>query len=308
MIVKKYFGWIVIICMALSIIAIIQPTTVAISIDQNPGLPTVSISLEDTMKTAHVGPGNDCTVEFNGTVTVSMNPATTVVVSLAAEDTWGSAAVSPSELTFGSSGMQPFSVTVRARPRESTKTTGMVTVTGRWQLNPGGISGPANPPEGATGRIEIAQFYIFDMTSTRAFIETSLDSEVEFNLNILNQGNGADIFSISIINMDELNDKDITASLSMVSAEIMEHPAERPIELRVTTPRDSKCIGENAIEVSVTSDGGGIEQVIRFVVSIPAEEIFFTTEFSILLIIIILVIVLCIAFFWHRRRKRRRKS
>jgi hypothetical protein len=290
------------------LLSIILPTTSAMSIDQNPGLPTVTVSLIDTVKTAHVGPGSDGTVEFNGTVTVSMNPATSVVVSLSAEDTWGSAEVSPSEMLFSKSGEQSFTVKVDARPRESTQTTGTVTVTGRWRLYPGTLGGSAEPPEGATGRINIAQFYKFTLKSPKAFIETSLDSEVEFTLIIQNRGNGIDVFSIGINNMDKMDEKDITVSLSQVTAQILENPTEHSIELRVTIPKDSKCIGYHTIKAGVTSEGGGIQQMLRFVIRIPDEEVLYTTEFSTLIIIIILVIILCIAFFWHRRRKRRRKS
>jgi hypothetical protein len=235
------------------------------------GLPTVSISLTDQSRAASVGPGELGTVTFNGIVQVAQNQATRVVVSLAAEDTWGSAVVSPSTLLFTQDGSQPYSVSVRARPRESFNTIGIVTVTGRWRMYPGTLGGAAEPASGATGRIDISQFFKFTLKSEKAFIETSPGSQVAFTLIIQNRGNFMDTFSIDILNEDKLNKKDFSVILTQPTIEILE-TGEDNVRLQVNTPLDWTLykVEYTTIKMQVSSDRGVPEgvapQVLRFVV------------------------------------------
>jgi uncharacterized protein (UPF0333 family) len=250
-------------------------------------------------------------VRFNGTVSVECSPATRVVVSLDASDTWGSAEVNPSTLTFSSSGDQPFSVTASARERESTTTVGTVTVTGRWIMYPGSIGGSAQPTDGVHGRINIAQFYEFSLKCKKVFIETSPGEQVEFRLIVQNNGNGVDVFSVDVQNLNELNSKDFQVTLSRVNIEIMENPAEELVTISVNVPSGASSLGENGIIIEVSSVNGASEnvpaQTFTFVVRVPNESIVATTEFSFIIVIIVLITVGSI-FFWWAKRKGKIKS
>jgi hypothetical protein len=223
------------------------------------GMPTVSIKLTETSKAANVGPGEIGVVTFTGEVQVTKNQATRVVVSLAAEDTWGSAVVSPSSLLFASDGTQPFGVSVRASPRESFSTQGKVTVTGRWSMYPGGLSGPANPQAGAEGRIDINQFFKFTLRATsKAFQETAPGAPVTFSLTIQNRGNFMDTFTVSITNYERLSKKHFEVTASQYNIEILENPAEEPVRIQVNTPLDWTLyrVEHTSILVEVQSDKG----------------------------------------------------
>jgi hypothetical protein len=280
--------------------------------DQQPGLPTVIISLQETSQTAHVGPSDSGEVVFNGTVSVSSNPATQVEVTLMAEDTWGTSTVIPSTLTFPRSGIESFTVHVLAPAQESMSNPGTVTVTGRWELVPGGLGGPADPVSGVTGRIEIGQFYAFSITSPQTHLQGSPDSQMVFSITIQNNGNGLDLFSIEIVNERELIDKDFDIIMTQKEIEILESPAEDNVRIQVSVPPSSKSLGQTTIQVEVKSDHGVGEGVpaqnIDLVVEVSGENFVLTTEFSYILVIILGLIILGIFLFWRRRRRRRKKK
>lgn len=275
------------------------------------GLPTVKIALTEPSKTAHVGPGDTGKVVFSGMVRVTLNQATRVVVSLDADDTWDSAVVSPESLLFSANGEQPFTVNVTAPPRESFSTIGSVTVTGQWVMYPGGLTGPAKPPDGVDGRINIAQFYDFELISPKTLIETSPGEQVEFKLVVQNNGNGMDVFSIDVQNLNELNNKGFQVTLSQVNMEVLENPAEDIITIVVNVPSSASSLGNNDIKIEVSSVNGASEnvptQTFTFVVRVPNESIVATTEFSFIIVIIVLITVGSI-FFWWAKRKGKIKS
>jgi hypothetical protein len=272
--------------------------------DANPIIPTVVLALTESNKTAHVAPGDTGVVTFSGIVTVTCNPLTRVVVSLAAEDTWGSAEVDPSSILFSSSGEQPFGVSVRARERESTKNTGIVTVIGRWTMYPGSLTGPAQPQEGVQGRINIAQFFKFTTKSPKAFIETKPGENVDFQLIICNTGNGMDEFSVTVLNSDDLSNQGFKISLSESQISIPENPAEGTINISVDISSSVSVIGYHKLEVevkSLNSDESGDGPVVQnFVIKIPEENIATTIEFSVIIIIIILVVALVLLQYFKK--------
>jgi hypothetical protein len=278
------------------------------SINANPGLPTVTIDLVQDSQTAEVGPGDDGVVEFDGVVNVTRPPGTRVVVSLTAEDTWGSAVASPSSILFSNDGQQGFEVKIRAPSKESCESVGEVKVFGKWTLYPGGLSGPAEPQEGAPGTIYIAQYYKYTLSGSKTFIETTPGAEEEFDLTIENRGNGEDSFSVSIINSDELSKKDIQVKLSVSQVELDEKQ-NMPIKVDVELPSGAKVIDYHSIRVQVVSNNGMQEglppQSFTFVIRVPDDDLFATTEFSMFLnIFVIILIVVFVVLFWRWHKKR----
>jgi hypothetical protein len=234
-----------------------------------------------------------------------------VEVSLSAEDTWGAGKVSPSNFIFTQSGEQSFVANTTARPRESTKNIGTITVTGRWVLQTSGLSGTANPSQGAVGRVEIAQFCAFTMKSPKTFIETSLNEEKVFVLIIQNKGNGNDIFVVEIDNSEELLDKDIEVLLSRTQVEISENPAEEIVRISVKVPSNADAIGSHEIIIKVSSNLEEFQnepaQYFTFGIRIPTDNIFISSEFMISLPIIVCVAIVSIILIWRRRKKKRLK-
>jgi len=234
-------------------------------------MPTVTIALEEPSQTAHVGPDDSGEVIFNGVVSVTCNIVTRVVVSLTSEDTWGTSVVSPSSLTFSRSGEQYFTVSVRAPLGESCETCGTVTVYGRWSMYPGGLSGPVNPPQGATGRIDIAQFHNLILNSPNSYAQTSRGTRVEFDLFIGNDGNGDDTVNLEINNADDLSASGIQASTSPSNLEIPLYD-ERHVNVFVNTYASSVG-GTYNIEVQVMPDIRPEEKEVdflyTFIIDIP---------------------------------------
>lgn len=274
------------------------------------GLPTVNVALTEPSKTAKVGPGETGVVTFSGTVRVTLNQATRVVVSLDGSDTWGSAVVSPDSLLFAASGEQPFSVSVRARPRESFSTIGSVTVTGRWVMYPGAIGGAAMPPDGTDGRINIDQFFLFSLKSEKVFIETSPGGQLIYTLTIQNRGNFLDMFSVEILNEDRLNDKHFTVVLAQTNVEIQENPGEEKISIQVNTPLDWTVykVEHTSVKIQVKSDRGVIEgippQTFSFVVR---EKGFYIPGFDASIMIFSVLFLLIIISYSYKTYGRPRK-
>ena len=236
------------------------------------GLPTVSIALTEQSKVAHVGPGDNGTVTFSGIVSVTMNQATRVVVSLTAEDTWDSAVVSPSSILFESNGEKSFTVSVTAPPGTSFTNTGTVTVTARWSMYPGGLTGPANPQQGAVGRIDIAQYFKFSIGSEQSYQEAKPGAKIRYDLNINNEGNWIDTFSVEITNDNDLIKNGLDCSLTQSNVEIMEK-ANETVSVNLETTSGNKNLGTYKIQVKVWSDKGINEGV-------PSQTLDFTLKLT----------------------------
>jgi hypothetical protein len=272
------------------------------------GMPTVNIALTEQSKVANVGPGETGVVTFTGVISVTLNQATRVVVSLTAEDTWGTAVASPSSVLFSANGDKPFGVSVRARPRESFTNTGTVTVIGRWSMYPGGLSGPANPQQGAVGRVDINQFFKFTLKSPKAFIETSPGSQIVYTLTIQNRGNFMDTFSVDVTNYDKLSKKHFEVVLTQSNIEILENPAEENIRIQVNTPLDWTVykVEYSSIKVQVTSDKGVAEgippQTFTFVVR---EKGFYIPGFDSSVMLFSLMFILIFFSYGYKKYGRR---
>ncbi len=260
--------------------------------------PKVTISLLQPIQTAQVGPRESHEVVFNGTVSVALNSATSVLVYINAEDTWGSAEFNPTIFLFTQNGEKSFIVRVNPRPRESTQNFGTLRVFGRWEVPEKDLSGYAEPSEGAIGRINIAQFCKFTLTITHPFVELESGDSYLFTLNIHNMGNGQDIFGINVRNLKELNDKGFKIYLSHSLVVIEEKPTELPIQILVETPSGIYFKNYYSIEIEVNSETGmelgASPQTFTFVIRIPGLEspIFECIIGTIIMFVIIIVILL----------------
>jgi len=234
------------------------------------GEPTVNIALLEQSTAADVGPGDTGECKFNGVVSVTMNKATRVIVNLSAEDTWDSAVVSPPSIEFTRNGDKKFVVMVWAPLGANFTDTGLVTVFGNWTASPGNYSGKANPISGAAGRIDIHQFFDFNLSSPKSYFEAKQGNMIALTLTIHNLGNFMDTFSIEILNDEELNKKNIEVILTQSLIEILQKPANESLCIKIRILNDAKT-GEHDIKVQVTSHKG-IEE------GVPAQIYIFTVK------------------------------
>jgi hypothetical protein len=243
-------------------------------------------------------------VQFNVTVAVDKPPGTTIIVELMAEDTWGSATVSPTNLQFQNSGEQTAYVSVIAPPGTSYINTGEVVITGTWATSPGGITGTANPTDGVSGRIDIEQYHSFNLFAKTYEKEGNPGSKVVFELIINNNGNWRDTFAFQIENKNALNAKDFAVKLSQAQADIEAHE-NFTLKIEVKVPSGTGSLGEHPITVQVTSISGlekGVPpKTLTYKLSVPPSAVFVTAEFYVILVVIILLIV---GLFLYRRWKK----
>jgi hypothetical protein len=274
----------------------------------SPIIPNVYIELLEQNKTANVAPGDTGVVTFSGKVTVDMNPVTRVVVSLMAEDTWGSAVVEPSTLLFASNGEQPFSVSVRAPKEASCNTVGEVRVTGRWRMYPGTLGGPCEPNEGVVGIINIAQYCRFSTSTDSSNIEITAGSDAKFTLNIHNEGNGLDSFNIEICNIEELESKGINVRINQILLELAEKQ-NGSVEISISVPDDMDC-GKHDLDVIISSQlvAESSAQPIQMSFKLNISESPMRSIYFWLLIIGAVTGVICGFVFWRWRKYNRIKN
>ncbi len=276
----------------------------------DPNLPQVEIYLLEANQTAHVGPGEDGIVEFNGIVSVTCdsNPLTHVEVTLTVVDTWGSSKVVPSKTTFFQSSEESFIVQVAVPVGESCDERGIIKVYGKWIVYPSGASGSAEPEEGLIGQIDIAQFFRFTLSVPQKYCETRPGFDVDFKLGIRNDGNGNDSFIIEILNQDTLSEKDFSVLLSQSKVVLSENAPEALILISIDIPSSTSVIGQNIIKINVYSENGLLEglppSVVRFVIDISRDYIYETNEFTISVLLLIFIVIICIILVWQWRKKR----
>jgi hypothetical protein len=200
-------------------------------------LPIATIGLDQPTQTADVSPGSLGTVEFSGTVSCELNSATTAIVSLMAQDTWGSATVVPSALQFSNTdgGDKVFRVSVKAPLYTSRNTVGQVVITGRVVMYPSSLYGTVQPRDGIVGRIDIEPFYKFQLNAPSKYQEVGPGQQLVYNVHIANQGNIRDTFQIEIENEDKLTEQGFVISLSQRVIDV-EELEEKVVKLTVNTP------------------------------------------------------------------------
>ncbi len=265
--------------------------------------PTVELSLVEDQKTAHYS-GEYAYVNFDGIVNVTMNPVTRVIVSLSAEDSWGSAVASPNTLLFTNNSKKSFRVEVRVPPGEKYNSEGILRVYGNWQMYPGTLSGSCDPVQ---GKIIVGQYFNFSISGDKDIIETERGSEAELELSITNNGNNIDTFSIEIENMEDLSASGFELELSSSKIEIPKG-LDETVKITVNTPSDKNVFDKNEIRIKVYLDQGVDQNVPAqehtFVIKLKDKNSISVSDFSIILIIIFMVVVVTSVLVWRWKKNR----
>jgi uncharacterized membrane protein len=260
---------------------------------------------------ADVRPGESGLVLFPATVSADIpfgSSVQNVMVELRAssEHGWG-ATVMPAVINVDpGTEVIPFSVTVEVPTGTSATTQATVIVDGTATTYPGNTQSEIDP---LYGTILINPYSRFTVGSNSPYLETTPDSEVEFEVFIQNEGNAIDRFEISIINLDDLADDDFEVS---VDPETIEIPEKGKGTITVTVKAPEASLGESVnyrkdIEIQFISKldpdmkGNYYQLNVRVKNSSVLEsENLFTY------IIVIIVAVICIIFLWRYRKKKKK--
>jgi hypothetical protein len=257
-----------------------------------------------------VGPDDDGWVEFSGTVSVQFNSATTVIVSLIAQDTWKSATVVPSALQFSAedSGDKIFRVSVQAPLGTDSNVVGKLKVLGKWVMYPTSMTGQCDPANGVEGSIYIEKYHQVSYNVDDLQKITDAGSAVQFRVFIQNTGNYDETYSFDIVNFDELNDKGINVKFSANSLQVP-RSGNLSFSVLVDTPNDQRWEGVHNIQISISPEkavqNGGHPYLIELKVVIEYKSAveYFIDITPYIVIFIIIVIVLVITVRWHKKRQ-----
>lgn len=199
------------------------------------GRPAIRIELAQTKQTAYVAPGQDGVVTFTGTVTATIPVSPQIqylVVNLQAEAGGWPVSVPPS-LTFNRAiTQQGFAVSVQVPVETSQKTSGQLSISGRWSYSPGTRGGNVDP---ATAIIVIKQYYQFSVGCDKPYVQVGPGSSLGFKIRLINEGNAADRLTIEVLNLDKLANKGWTVQLSQDKFSVPEKQ-EKVLTVSVTTP------------------------------------------------------------------------
>jgi len=303
----RFLILIIIITMLLgSLIQIIPQNAVAV------GPPIVTVQFDDgyDMQEAEVGLSIAGIIDIPGTVQADIRPGGAVQqirVNLIArtDANWG-ASVTPPQIVLTSNERIPFTLIVAVPPRESCQTVGVVTLSGNAQTDPGATESEIEP---ITTTVLVEQFCSFRVSSRNSEISTTPGSRVEFDMEILNFGNGRDRFLIEVINSDDLESDGFSVKLSNEMIEIEER-SEGNIQIMVNSPTGTSSLGKHDIKVMVTSENENSAtpraNYIDFTINVKGHYFFFTTEFLIFLGIIVTIIVGIVILRIRKKRKRKK--
>ncbi|RLF71236.1 MAG: hypothetical protein DRN35_02770 [Thermoplasmata archaeon] len=180
------------------------------------GPASVTLQLDEGKRTAQVAPGQSGIVTFSGSVNAIVpwqpNVQQCVVTLQGSTDAGWPVTISPSTVIFTrqDTKAKPFIATVKVPPETPYLQSGTVIIQGRWSYVPGAIGGPVNP---VTGIIDIDQFYRFTLNVKSPYVQVRPGSTLNFDIKIRNDGNGADVLSLRILNYDKLSKKDWVVQL-----------------------------------------------------------------------------------------------
>ncbi len=202
------------------------------------GTVTVSVALDAHEPVVDVCPGSDGIITFTGTVSITQTVDTqfqTAVVNLVVDTgQFQSTEISPI-IIFAQSRDVPFSFSIQVPPGTmSTKVDKILelSIGGTWVYEPGTLTGQVTP---TMFFLEIAPFYLYSITSSHQYVQTSPGGEFDLDLRIKNEGNNNDRVQIDLLNREAL-DKAGWSVQYEINAFDIPYDEEKVVQLHVTTP------------------------------------------------------------------------
>lgn len=227
---------------------------------QNP-IPVVNLEWNGpNEKEAEPTPSAQGSVSFSGTCTVDMFVSgERIVVTLTASVSTGwPAVVSPSQMVFMQDGSQEFSVAVVVPQATSATAIGQLTVDARGEG--GGFIVTTN----IQGIVTVKQYFRMTLESPKPFQEISPGTQTTYSVRVLNTGNAPDSFSLEVSNLESLNKKGWTVTLSTLTIEQLPPMEYQEITITIQPDRDWTIWTTESTLVSIkaTSDMASIEGVV----------------------------------------------
>lgn len=203
---------------------------------------SATIELDHPVQTAHVGPGENGTVNFTGTVTAEAtgpgDNVQSIQITLDAASQWPTT-ISPTSLTIQASQQGvpvPFEVTVRVPNFTSAAISGEVIVSGSVRTLPGAPITYSIPE--ARGIINIAPYAMLSVQCNDPSQEARPGDTVVFHLDLQNNGNYYDNVSMEL-EEDEgwmFNGWNIDYPINDISFDI---GASETVEVKASIPKNA---------------------------------------------------------------------
>jgi uncharacterized membrane protein len=233
--------------------------------------------LDSAVAYGEITASQDADVQVDGDVDVtvegSSEDATGVEVELTATSLQGwEAWVFPSSLDFGmEGGSEGFILTVRVPAGTGSDDVDVVTVGGTYQVSPGGEL--EYLPE-TDLEVRVEQYYGLSLDSSSPSPTLEPTEDANYTVDVTNEGNGLDSFSLDIANSDDLTKQDISVQLSSSSL-VVDDGDTQDFLVRVE-PGEGTRAGEYFITVVAASDGaygsGGPPVDESIILSLTVEE------------------------------------
>jgi len=272
---------------------------------------------------AEVGLAQSGTVRYEGDVVVErdLTIKQSVVVYLFANaggEGWGASIAPPMIYIQAGQTRQNFTLYITAPPAESVSVKKEVTITGRWETYPGAmISGEVEP----NSIIQtVKHFSQFTIIPTKDFVKIWPTQIAEFELTVLNQGNGAETLVINIDDYENLVAAGYNVELVGENTITVEERGQGSFKFKVRGPQNLYTWKSHQTPIPIHietyyPESEEEEPVNRPWVCLYYEVGFYIPEpciFSIIFVIVIIIILVWAKkknrLIWKKRRKKTNDS
>ena len=251
MMIRSYIFLILMVIFSSSFVVLVPETAEGL------GEPFVMLEFDEgeAQQMAEVAPGKDAVVIFPGTVTAHMaagSQVQNIVVNLygSVEQGWP-VTMDPVTIEMDHGGNESFTATVVVPADACCDRPAILQFRASAKSNPGAAVYYNIEP--INGTILITQYYGFSLETKKSLKDAYIEDDVEFDLNVINDGNGRDMFSVRLVNQKEIENLGMTLSLNMDKFEI-DGKSSETITLLITIPENNDCIGTHSMEVEVRSE------------------------------------------------------
>jgi hypothetical protein len=195
-------------------------------------------------------------------------------------------------------------------------TVGNVEVDGTWTMYPSTVSGDCDSVE---GRIEVRQFFDYEIKADTILKETTQGDDAKFSFNIKNAGNGNDMITMGIRNSEQLNDlamgirnseqlNDLGFKVTLSTSRFSLTPNQNEVMyVHVEAPDNKRIRGEYSIMIEIASETNSQSiSELTFKVKVNPKELISTEDvYLIIIIILIIIISIILLWVWKSRKKGR---
>jgi hypothetical protein len=230
-------------------------------------IPAIDVSLDDGDRdqTARITDGEQDHLTFKGEVTLNRPlwpPGTTVVIEVVIEmpslsSVWEHN-IDPPEMSFASSMTQNFTATVTVPPALGAATFYNLVFNATTE----DILFFSNTPD--NGVVRIAQYYRISRQFSTEPLRVEQGKSIEFNITLINRGNGDDTFNLEVTNEAELDLVGLIVYFDR--SKRIEAGEELLVKLRLEADQEA-IEGEYQLNLTIRSEGSSSDPVADLVTS-----------------------------------------